>query len=247
VLVDDQYEELAPAMVQQVAKLTGRAIGLIVNTHYHGDHTGGNAAIARQLPSVLLLAHNQVSPRMLEDARRERPEASAEQIGAPVITFSEELRFYFEDDPLQAFFIYGGHTDGDVAVYRAGDKILHLGDLLFNGYYPYIDLAGGGSTARWIATLDAVVARVAPAVKIIPGHGPVTDLAGVRRFRSYLADTRALVEGAIRSGMSREEIIRTLKNERYPEMRDAGSFTSWEKNLGWIYDELTSQSDSSGT
>jgi glyoxylase-like metal-dependent hydrolase (beta-lactamase superfamily II) len=235
-IVDDQYAEIAPGIIEKVRTISPLPIKYLVNTHYHADHTGGNGVFQ---PLTLIVAHDNVRPRMIEQAREEKPDLKVEQVPAPVVTFTHELRIYLDPEPIRVFYIYGGHTDGDSVIYRASDKVLHMGDLFFNGVYPYIDIEGGGSIDHWLESIDAVLGQVAPDVQVIPGHGPVSDLAGLRHFRSYLADTQAMVQTAIKSGLSKEQILSSLKNEKYPGMKPAGSFTSWEKNLGWIYDDLT--------
>src|SRR5882724_916186 len=162
-----------------------------------------------------------------------------EDIPAPNLTFSSEVRLYLGGEEIQVFHIKRGHTDGDSVIYLPKQKYLHMGDLYFNGVIPFIDAAGGANSGEWIETLDAVLARVSPDVQVVPGHGKVSNLDGLRAYRKYLVDLRTAVKKAVDAGMSREDAI---KNVQLPEY---SSFDGYKDrfgpaNVAVVYDEMKS-------
>jgi cyclase len=259
-VVDSQYKDMAGGIVEQIRKLTDKPIRYLVNTHHHGDHTGGNDTFR---PISVIIAHDNVRKRMLaspadilrdfpaalEEARKagrldqeknltERIEwaksVKVEEIPAPVVTYDSELRVHVNGETVQVWHTPPAHTDGDSAVYFEKANVLHMGDLFFNGWVPFVDVKSGGSPRGYLKALDAVIARVPADVVVIPGHGEVTDLAGLKAARAYMADVVARAQKARAAGQSREDFIKT----DVPAYKDYPGYPDrFRDNLGAAYDE----------
>ncbi len=241
VVVDSQFKELAPGIVQQVQGVTDKPIKYLVNTHHHGDHTGGNEVFR---PFAVILAHDNVRKRMLEspqtilkdypaylDEAKKKGDAESiayledalawakkvkvEEIAAPVVTYESEVRIHVGDETIDVWHTPPAHTDGDSVVYFEKARVLHMGDLFFYKVIPFIDVKAGGSVRGYIAALDGVLARVPPDVKIIPGHGEVTDVAGLKAFRQYFVDILEAAGKARAAGKTKEEFLKTVDLPAY--------------------------------
>ena len=274
-VVDDQYKEIAPGIIDRIRTVTDRPIRYVVNTHYHADHTGGNPVFARVAEIV---AHDNVRTRLLEFpeiVRRTFPArvvatekesavlqdpadpwrvtlekqlgilkfftdwagaASPETIVPPGLTYDGQMRLWLGGQEIQVFHVAPGHTDGDSLVYFKTENVLHMGDVFFNGMYPFIDALGGGSQRGLIENLDHVLAKVPKDAKVIPGHGPVTDMAGLKRYRDFLADLRAEVATAVKAGKSKIDAVRSIRMERYPEIKPL--FQALGNGVAVTYDEI---------
>ena len=209
-VVDSEFKELVPGILQQIQSVSDKPIKYLVNTHHHGDHTGGNEGFR---PFAVILAHENVRKRMLaspqtilkeypaylEDAKKKgnaedikfledaiawAKKVKVEEIAAPVVTFDSEVRVHVGDETIDVWHTPPAHTDGDSVIYFEKAKVLHMGDVFFHRIVPFIDVSAGGSAKGYLASIDAVVARVAADVKIIPGHGEATDLAGLKEARA---------------------------------------------------------------
>ncbi len=137
----------------------------------------------------------------------------------PGLTYEGTVTVWLGGQEIRIFHVAPGHTDGDSMVYFKDENVLHVGDLMFNGMVPFIDALAGGSLAGSIENIDYAIAHVPADTRIIPGHGPVTDISGLKRFRDFLADVQTKVGKAVRSGMSRADTVRAVKMDEYPEIK----------------------------
>jgi glyoxylase-like metal-dependent hydrolase (beta-lactamase superfamily II) len=260
-VVDSQFKELAPGIVDQIRKVTDKPIKFLLNTHHHGDHVGGNE-VFRQF--AMILAHDNVRkhmlaspaeiqkqyPARLEAARKAGNEEMAkyfadqiawaksvkvEEIAAPMLTFDSEFRIYMGGETIQVWHTPPAHTDGDSVVYFETANVLHMGDDFFNRVIPFIDIEGGGSVTGYLKALDRVLAHVPADVKVIPGHGEVADLAALKRFRQYIADLLDSARKARAAGKSREQYLREVDLPAYAG--DNGYKDRFKENAGNAYDE----------
>ena len=187
VLIDDQFAPLTDKINEAVAKLGGSPVRFLVNTHWHFDHAGGNENMGKV--GATIFAHDSVRGRLAAGGTtfgNVTPPAPA--VALPVVTYAHGLTFHLNGDDIDAVFTGGGHTDGDTVVIWRKANVVHMGDLMMNGLgFPFVDLDSGGNTVHLVATLDQVLARTNPATKVIPGHGPVTDQAGLRAWRNMIA------------------------------------------------------------
>lgn len=165
-MVDDQFERAAPAIEAELAKLAGAGTAaprFLVNTHHHGDHTGGNAHFGK---SAVVVAHENVRARLAD----EKAAASA----LPVVTFAEGLALHVNGEEVRVLHVPGAHTDGDSVVWFTGSNVVHLGDLYFQLGYPFIDVRSGGNVLGLIEGLRGLLRELPDDVRVIPGHGEVT-------------------------------------------------------------------------
>ena len=175
VVIDDQFADLAPKIKKAIEGVTDKPIKYVINTHHHGDHSGGNVFFLRYAEIV---AHHNVRKNLLE---RRPPNVQVAEAGTPTLTFDRELRLHLDDKEIQIFHLSRGHTNGDSVVYFPSENIVHMGDLYFNGFHPYIDRRGGASTREWIEFLDGVLERVGLNTRF-PRPSPATG-----RFRERKA------------------------------------------------------------
>lgn len=198
VIVDDQFAPLAPKIKAALRDITDKPIKFVLNTHFHGDHTGGNAVFGADAPIV---AQENVRQRLQEGTKVMGGEVKAAPKEAlPVVTFNDRATIHLNGEDIRAIHLPHGHTDGDSVIYFTQSKVVHMGDDFVTYGFPFVDVANGGSVGGMIAAVEKVLGMVPADVKIIPGHGPLSTPADVRRFVDMLKDTRALVEQAVRQG-----------------------------------------------
>jgi glyoxylase-like metal-dependent hydrolase (beta-lactamase superfamily II) len=142
-----------------------------------------------------------------------------EEIAAPYLTFDSELRLALGEETIEIWHTPPAHTDGDSVVYFRKAKVLHGGDLIWNQFVPFIDVQGGGSAKGYLTALDKIIPKVAPDAKVIPGHGKVMDVAGLKSFRQYIVDILELSAAAKRKGISREAFLKSAELPQYREFR----------------------------
>jgi glyoxylase-like metal-dependent hydrolase (beta-lactamase superfamily II) len=208
-LVDAQYGRVAPRILATVDSLSGgRLPRFVLNTHYHRDHVGGDSAMAAAGATVF--AHSNVRTRMATNWFNETFDAempSAPTGALPVVTFSDTLTFHLGGREIRAFHLPPGHTDGDVVVHMPSADVVHTGDLLFNGFYPVIDVSAGGSIGGMVRSIDRVLPLIGPETRIIPGHGPLADRAALLRFREMLVTARDRIRELVGQGKTLDEIL----------------------------------------
>lgn len=232
-LVDDQFAPLTDKIAAKVDALAGREVDFVLNTHYHGDHTGGNENFGKA--GALIIGHDNVRVRVLED--NNAPE------NAPVVTFSETQTLHINGETVKAIHVEHGHTDGDSIVHFKEANVIHGGDLLFEvsmGSFPYIDLDGGGSINGAIEGVGVILALSDEDTVIIPGHGKLMDRTGVEDYRAMLMDVRERVQAMIDDGLTRGQVIRARPAKAYAKGRQNG-FIKEDRFVGFVFDSLTSQ------
>ena len=204
VVIDDQFAALAPKIVQALNAITDKPIKFIINTHYHGDHTGGNEIFAR---SGTIIAHDNVRKRLAAgSSARGRATPAAPRIALPVVTFNDTATIHVNGEDIRAVHFPHGHTDGDAVIYFSQSNVVHMGDDFFNGHFPFIDTENGGSAKGMIANVDKVLSTLPDDVKVIPGHGELSDKAGLRRFVDMLRGTSGAVEKAMKAGRTLDQM-----------------------------------------
>jgi glyoxylase-like metal-dependent hydrolase (beta-lactamase superfamily II) len=213
-LIDDQFAPLAPkiqaslAALAEAAGLDSGAPRFLINTHHHGDHTGGNAIFGE---AATILAHANVRARLLAPGRGE-PMVAA---GLPVVTYADGLSLHFNGEEIRLVHLPRGHTDGDTAVFFTGSKVVHVGDLFFNGRFPFIDIDGGGSIAGYLEGIQLVLDLTDANTRYIPGHGPLASRADLEALHAMLIDAQGLVRGALAEGKSADDMKAAKLLEKY--------------------------------
>ena len=234
VMIDDQYAPLAPKIEAALKAITDKPVRFIINTHYHGDHTGGNEHFGKSAPIV---AHENVRKRLsTTNTRLGTTTPPAPAAALPVLTFDHTVTIHLNGEDVRAVHMPHGHTDGDAVIWFTKSNVVHMGDDFFNGNFPFVDRENGGSVKGLIANIDHVVSTVPDDAKIIPGHGPLSDKAGLRSFGTMLKETVAAVQAGITAGKTAEQ----LKSEKVLAAWDSWG-TGFIKNDTWvdtIYGEL---------
>jgi glyoxylase-like metal-dependent hydrolase (beta-lactamase superfamily II) len=261
-VVDSQFKEIAPGIIGEIKKVSDKPIKFLLNTHHHGDHVGGNevfkqfamivahdnvrkrmltspADIARDYPAMLenaKKAGNEQMVKMLSEQIEWAKTVKVEEIAAPIMTFDSELRIHMGDETIHVWHLPPAHTDGDSVVYFEKAKVLHMGDDLFNSVIPFIDVKSGGSVKGYLAALDKVIARVPADAAVIPGHGEVTDVAGIKAFRQYIADLLDAAQKARAAGKSKEDFVKDVDLPAYKDY--SGYKDRFKTNAGSAFDEV---------
>jgi glyoxylase-like metal-dependent hydrolase (beta-lactamase superfamily II) len=238
-LVDDQFAPLSEKIVAAVRSLTDRPIRFLVNTHWHGDHTGGNENFGKA--GVVIVAHDNVRQRMSVEqfmARFNRRVPASPRGALPVITFPQMVTFHLNDDEIHVVHVPRAHTDGDALVHWVKANVIHMGDTFFNGGYPFIDLGSGGSINGLIEALNGALAYVNEGTRIIPGHGALAGKAELLAYRDVVVGARDAVQRLIAGGRSLEAVLGAKPTAQWDAQWGNG-FIKPDDFVTTIYESLT--------
>ena len=238
-VIDDQYAPLSEKILAAIAALTDADVEFLVNTHYHGDHTGGNEAFGAA--GALIIAHDNVRARMSTAQFREIFDQSlpARPAGAlPVVTFSDEMTFHWNGDTIRALHVAPAHTDGDTILHFQNANVIHMGDTFFNGFYPFIDVGSGGDINGIIAAGYRALAIANEDTAIIPGHGPLSDAAGLAAWLEMLKMTRVNMQSLIDRGLSEDEAVAARPTAEF-DGQYGGGFMNPENFNRLLYQSLS--------
>ena len=215
-IVDDKFAPLADKIRAALKEVGGGELKFILNTHWHGDHTGGNQVFGPEAP---IIAHTNVRKRLATDQHllgRDVPAAPKE--AWPVITFDTAVSVHFNGEEIKAIHFPHGHTDGDTVMFFTGSNVVHMGDDFFSGMFPFVDLGSGGDAEGLTKNIAKIIKKLPTDVKIIPGHGPVSTLDDLKTYHRMLVETTNIVREAMAASKSLDEI----KAEGLPE-----EWSSW--------------------
>ncbi|MBI3577810.1 MAG: MBL fold metallo-hydrolase [Ignavibacteriales bacterium] len=238
-VIDDQFAPLTEKIKAAVAAITPKPVKFVINTHWHGDHVGGNENMGKG--GAIIVAHDNVRKRMSAEQVNDffkRTIPASPKDALPVITFTDATTFYQNGEEINVFHVRPAHTDGDAMIYFRKANVLHMGDTFFVGYYPIIDIGSGGSIDGMIAASDKALSVVNEKTKIIPGHGSLSDMAGLRKYRTMLATVRERVKKLIDAGKMFEEVKAAKPLADYDEEIDR-NFVKPELFLQMVYTSLT--------
>lgn len=225
-LVDDQFAPLAPRIKAAIAAITPKPVQWVLNTHFHFDHTGGNEAFGST--GSVIVAHDNVRRRMSVDqllnlAGSSQTQKAAPKAALPVVTVAGEVTFHVNGDEVHAFHVPRAHTDGDLIVHFRRSDVFHMGDVFFNGMYPFVDVGSGGTPDGVVAAFDRVIALAGERTRIIPGHGPLATRADLQAHRTMLATVFERVKAQRAAGRSDAEIRAARPSQEFDE-RFGGGF-----------------------
>jgi cyclase len=239
VVVDDQFAPLAAKIEAALRGVTDKPVRLIINTHYHIDHTGGNAWFQKQAP---IIAHDNVRKRLEQgsvagNGSTKDVQAPASGDALPIFTFDHDVTVHLNGEDIRALHFPSGHTDGDSIIFFLKSNVVHMGDDFVTYGFPFVDLESGGSVQGMITATDEVAAALPPDAKVIPGHGPLSSLDELRQFTKMLKDTQRLVQVGIKQGKSLEQMQK--ENILGPWQKYSGEFVTSEQWLITLYNDLT--------
>ena len=186
-LIDDQFAPLTEKIITAIKSVGGQYPRFLINTHYHGDHTGGNENLGKG--GTLIFSHDNVRERLSTGsflAAFDMKQAAVSKEGLPVVTFSGDISFHLNGDTVRAIHVPYAHTDGDSFIYFRSANVIHAGDIFFNGFYPFIDVNHGGNLKGMITAVDKILALTDNDTKIIAGHGPLGDKKQLTSYRQML-------------------------------------------------------------
>jgi glyoxylase-like metal-dependent hydrolase (beta-lactamase superfamily II) len=208
-MVDDDMPPVAGKIAAAIATITDQPVDMVFNTHWHFDHTGGNQFFGEQ--GALIIAHDNVRARMAVDQQSLLSGSvtkASPDIALPVVTFDNEISFHMNGQTIVAKHVKRpAHTDGDAIIYFTEANVIHMGDNFFNGLYPVVDISAGGTADGMIAAMDAVIAEARADTVIIPGHGPVSDIEGLKAFRAMLDTVNKRIRLRVEEGKTADEVV----------------------------------------
>ena len=241
IVIDDQFAPLTDRILAAIREITDKPVRFIINTHFHQDHADGNEELSAKTGGVVV-AHENVrkrlsTPQFVEFFNNRMPAYPPEAL--PVVTFDTNIRFHMNGDEIDVFHpVENAHTDSDSVVFFRDSNVLHGGDLVFFGMYPFIDMGSGGSVRGYVAALEKIIPQLDSGTRIIPGHGSVGDLAQLRELKDMLIATIGRVESLLQQGKSREEVIAARPlgtfDNKYPN-----SSVKADDLVEFIYQDLT--------
>ncbi len=226
-LIDDQFGPLTEKIVAHVQTITDKPINFVLNTHMHGDHTGGNENLANA--GALVIAHENVRKRM-EGAEEPQPKEAW-----PVVTFNDKMTLHLNNGKsVHAMHVNPAHTDGDTYYYFPEDNVIHMGDNFFSGRYPYLDLGSGGDIDGLISNTKMALELIDDETKIIPGHGAVSSKSDLKDYTEILITLRERVKEARGTGKSLEEVQKMGLSKEWDETHGQG-FINADRIVEFIY------------
>jgi len=204
-IIDDQFEPLAPKIKAAIESIGPGELRFVINTHWHGDHTGGNPVFGREAP---IISQTNVRKRLMTaQSVKGRVMEPIDPAGWPVITFDESVALHFNGEDIEVVHFPACHTDGDAVIFFKGSNVVHTGDLFFSGHFPFVDRETGGSVQGLIAGVKSVLAGTPDDARVIPGHGPLSGKQELADFLNMLEGTSAVVQKALAAGKTGDEIV----------------------------------------
>lgn len=227
-IIDDQFAPLAEKIAIAIGEIAKTPMKYVVNTHYHGDHTGSNAYF-KEIKGSTIFAHDNVRKRLAAKEEHSHNEL-------PVVTYEQGVTFHFNGDTIKVMHLPAGHTDSDSVIWFEKANVLHPGDLFFEGRFPYIDLDGGGTVAGYINNVTKLISMLKDDTKIIPGHGKLATKADYQKALDMIVNTAAIVKNMKAEGVSVENAVKQGLGEKYSAW--SWNFITEEKWITTLYNGL---------
>jgi glyoxylase-like metal-dependent hydrolase (beta-lactamase superfamily II) len=224
-IIDDQFAPLAEKIATAIGEIAKTPMKYVVNTHYHGDHTGSNAYF-REVKGSTIFAHDNVRKRLADKEQHTHAEL-------PVVTYQQGVTFHFNGDTIKVMHLPAGHTDSDSVVWFEEANVLHPGDLFFEGRFPYIDLGGGGTVSGYIENVTKLIGMLKEDTKIIPGHGKLATKADYQKALDMLVDTASMVKMMKNQGLTETQAVENGLGKKYQAW--AWNFITEEKWIKTLY------------
>jgi glyoxylase-like metal-dependent hydrolase (beta-lactamase superfamily II) len=240
-IVDDQFAPLTERIVAAIKTLTDKPVRFVINTHWHGDHTGGNENLGKA--GAVIIAHDNVRKRMsVEQFNRDLNwKTPPSPKGAlPIVTFAESVTLHLNGDTVHVTHVPPAHTDGDSIVHFANANVVHMGDLFFSEMYPFIDRGSGGTLDGVIGAADKALSMANEATKIIPGHGSLATKADLKAYRDMLFAIRDRVSTLIKEGKSLSDVQAAQPTKEY-DAKWGGGFQKPDQFVALVYSTLKNE------
>jgi len=237
-VIDDQYAPLSDRILAAIKAITPDPVRFVVNTHWHGDHTGGNENMGKA--GAFVVAHENVRRRMSSEqfnALFQRKTPASPETALPIVTFAEGVSFWWNGDEIRVFHVPPAHTDGDAIVQFVAADVVHMGDTFFNGGYPFIDTSSGGRVDGVIGAAERVLGAVSDKTRIIPGHGPLGTRADLALYRDVVKTIRDRVAKLKAEGKTRDAAIAARPTAEY-DARWGQGFIKGDVLTGLVFDSL---------
>ena len=217
-IIDDQVRPVTTELLQAIRKISNKPISFVINTHYHADHTGGNETIGGA--GAVIIAHDNIRKRMTTEQvsifmSSTTPPYAKDAL--PVVTFNDRLSLHLNGETATAYYVANGHTDGDSIIHFPVSNVIHMGDMYFNGMYPYVDLDAGGSVQGMIKAADLALSMADGSTRIIPGHGPLAMTEDLKSYRDFLIKASTNVQELIDQDMGLQQLIAAKPTEEWDE------------------------------
>src|SRR5262245_30621513 len=242
-IVDDEIAPLAEKIQAALKdlKITDKPVRFVINTHYHGDHAGGNAPFTTSGSTII--AQDNVRKRLLSGGTAgnggsvKMEVKPAEKAALPIITFEHDVTVHLNGEDIRALHFPSGHTDGDSVIFFPKNNVVHMGDDFVRYGFPFIDVASGGSVQGMIDAMEKAIAQLPPDVKVIPGHGALSNIDDVRAFIKMVRETSAAVQKALNEKKTLEQMKAGKILE--PWQKFSGEFINTDAFIETLYNSLT--------
>ena len=235
-MIDDQFTGDVEQMQKDIKKISDKPVRLVVNTHFHNDHTAGNPMMAKS--GAVIFSQEMVRRRLMTVINEGTKKISEDML--PMITFKDDLNFYFNNEKIFVFHVPNAHTDGDAMVYFTGSNVLHTGDVFVNGQYPFIDLENGGSVEGYAEGIQKALTLINQETKIIPGHGAIATYKDLADSQRLLGVTYKKVSQLALLGKTEDEVAKMADLvEIYEAQGYSEGYITAESFLRTLYKEAT--------
>lgn len=241
-MIDDQFANITPKILKAIKAITNKPVKYLVNTHWHGDHAGGNENMQKE--GAVIVSHENVRKRMsIDTVVRGKTKKASPKEALPVITFTKDMMFHLNGEDVLVSHVHNAHTDGDAHIYFTKSNVIHMGDTYFQGKFPYIDLNSGGSIDGYIASAEKALLMANDETVIIPGHRGLSNKKELKAFKNMLVTIRDRVKEDIKKGKTLEEVKGDKKITKEFEKEYSWGFINDEKIRTVIYKSLKNNKD----